>query len=95
MKTKKQMLIEFKENFSELSLDNNGYERLSSDILDKYKKEISDISSIIKLIDESFIEFNNFKPRNDGSFDLRYKSIWSYSPYFIGVRYLNINDIID
>ena len=93
MKTAKQKLIEFKENFPELTFDNNGYEYLSPEIRDKYKKEIGEISEIMKSLDSDFLEFNNFKPRSDGSFSIRYQGIYDRKTYFKGVCYLNINEI--
>ena len=93
MKTAKQKLIEFKDNFPELTFDNNGYEYLSPEIRDKYKNEITEISEIMKSIDSGFLEFNNFKPREDGSFSIRYQGIYDRQTYFKGVCYLNINEI--
>ena len=93
MKTAKTKLIEFKNNFPELTFNNNGYEYLSIETREKYKKEIAEISEIMKSIDSGFLEFNNFKPREDGSFSIRYQGIYDRQTYFKGVCYLNINEI--
>ena len=93
MKTAKTKLIEFKDNFPELTFNNNGYEYLSVETRNKYKKEIEEISEIMKSMDPDFVEFNNFKPRADGSFSIRYQGIYDRKTYFIGVCYININEI--
>ena len=93
MKTAKQKLIEFKKIFPELTFDNNGYEYLSPEIRDKYKKEIGEISEIMKSLDPDFLGFNNFKPRRDGSFSIRYQCYYDRISYFKGVHYLPIDEI--
>ena len=47
----------------------------------------------MKSLDPDFLEFNNFKPREDGSFAIRYQGIYDRQTYFKGVCYLNINEI--
>lgn len=83
-------LMEFKENYPKLLFDNNGYERLPFEIKETHKEQIQEISEILRKTVAGFVEFNNFKPRKDGSFAVRCQTEWSSS--FTGVTYLSIND---
>lgn len=89
----KRRLIKFQKEYPELTFDNNGFEYLSPDIKEKYKTQINEISELLKEFDENFVRFDNFKPihgKNE-EFYIRYQAHWSES--FIGVVYLNINEI--
>ena len=93
MKTIKDRLIELKKDYPALTFQNEGYKYLSKEVKEKYKDQIDEISEIMKKLDPRFTEFNNFKDRNDGSFAIRYQAYYDSSHSFIGVVYLNINEI--
>lgn len=81
-------LIKFKEKYPALTFDNNGYEYLSKEIKEKYKNEIKEISNILKKTIKGFVEFNNFKPRENNNFDIRVQYRWDRM--FTGVGYFKI-----
>jgi hypothetical protein len=75
-------LIELQKQFPKLTFDNNGYEY--ADLSDN-TKQVEEISEICSRHIEGFIRFNNFKPRKDGTFDVRCRYRWDSS--FRGVGY--------
>ena len=89
----KQRIIEIQKDYPELTLDNQGYEYLSKEIIDAHKEPIQELSELIKIIDPAFVEFNNFKPRKNNNFDIRFQCRWDKN--FIGVNYIDINDIYE
>lgn len=84
-------LSDFQREYPELTFDNSGYEYLSKDIQDKYAVQIAEIESILKEVVEGFVEFNNFKPRKDGSVDVRVQYKWD--EHFTGVGYFPLADV--
>ena len=85
---------ELKIQFPELTLDNKGYQYLPLETREKHKEQIKEIEDIlIKELNpiQSVIEFNNFKPRKNGGFDIRVQMYWNNS--FKGVSYIDINDL--
>lgn len=93
MKTNKikNRLIELQHLYPYLTFNNDGYEYLSLEIRNNHKEQISEISSLMKEIDPAYVEFFNFKPRKNGSFAIRYNCY--YDERFIGVNYLDINQL--
>jgi hypothetical protein len=83
-------LIMFQKKYPELTLNNNGYEYLNKEIQEKFKKQIKEISDILKIVIPEFVKFNNFKPRKDGSFSVRCQQ--HYDKTFKGVGYFHITD---
>ena len=79
-------LYQFK--YPELTFDNKGYKYLSKDIQERHKEQIKEISDILTETIERFRQFNNFKPRKDGSFDIRVQYAWDSN--YNGVGYFNI-----
>lgn len=75
-----------KEN-PELIFDNNGYEYLSKETKLKHKEVIDEITQMMKAHDRGFSRFDNFKPRKNGSLELRYQAVWDRNNGFIGVVY--------
>jgi len=88
--TNHEKLIAYQKDYPELTLDNQGYQYLSLKIQEERKKEIEEISKILKETVEGFRKFNNFKPRKNGSFDVRVQYAWDER--FDGVGYFPIND---
>jgi len=82
-------LVLFQKRYPELTFDNNGYQYLSREVQEKFKKEIDEISAILRETIKGFSKFNHFKPSKDGSFCVRCQ--YSWSDRFIGVGYFNIN----
>ena len=84
-------LTEYQKNFPQLTFDNDGYEYLPMEVRETHKVQITEIEEILKSVIDGFIEFNNFKPRRDGSFAVRYQCYWDET--FKGVGYLDINSL--
>lgn len=84
-------LILIKNKNPKLTINNNGYEYLSDEVKKLHKKEIIEITEILKLLIPDFVEFNNFKPRKNGSFAIRCQCRWS--SWFTGVCYFDIKDL--
>jgi len=82
-------LIELKDQFPELTFDNNGYEYLKKEIQESHKEQIEEIKTILKETIEGFVSFNHFKPRNREGFDIRCQYKWDAR--FVGVGYFDIN----
>lgn len=83
-------LLLFKKLYPELTFDNNGYEYLKPKVRETHKVQIEKIETILKKHIGGFCNFNNFKPRKNGSFDIRCQYHWDMS--FIGVGYFNIKE---
>lgn len=81
-------IIEIKNEHPELTFDNKGYQYLSFRIKDYHKKQIEELHNILRRHLEGFVEFNNFKPRKDNTFDIRVQYYWNER--FTGVGYFNI-----
>ena len=79
-------------NCPELIFDNRGYQYLPKEILKKYATECNVVKEIIerRLDQKGSIEFNNFKPRKDGTFALRFQG--RYDNSFFGVYYTDLED---
>ena len=87
-------LIELKDQFPELTFDNNGYEYLNREVQESHKEQIEEIKTILKETIKGFRSFNNFKPRESGTFDIRIQYLWGGSN-FVGVGYFNIELLRD
>lgn len=81
----------YQKDYPSLTFDNDGYEYLSSDVRREHKEQISEINKLLKTTLSGFVEFNNFKPRKNGAFAIRYQCYWDAS--FIGVGYINIEEL--
>lgn len=90
LQTNYEMLIKIQKDFPELTFDNNGYEYLDKEVKERHKEQINIISEILKKEINGFVRFDNFKPRKNGTFDVRIQYQWSIN--FHGVGYLNIED---
>jgi hypothetical protein len=74
----------------ELVFNNNGYERLSHEVVERNKEAITEIEKILKECVSGFVSFQNFKPRKDGTMAVRCQTRWS--DWFIGVSYFPLED---
>jgi len=95
-KTAYETLTEFQEKYPELTFDNVGYQYLSKKVQEGLHKEIKEIESILKKEILGFVQFNHFKPRRAGDFDIRCQYNWGAEEgrSFIGVGYFNIKEFI-
>ena len=89
--TNYETLVKIQKEFPELTFDNNGYEYLDKEVKERHKEQIDLISEILKKEIEGFIRFDNFKPRKNGTFDVRVQYYWDKSS-FSGVGYFKIED---
>lgn len=86
-------LMEIRKENPDLTFDNQGYEYLSPEVKEKHKEQIEEISSIMKKFFPYFRRFDNFKPRKDGTFSIRFQGDWSNS--FTGVYYFGEIDFTE
>jgi len=86
-------LITFQKDYLELTFQNNGFEYLSPEIREKHKKQIDEISEILKKHIKGFREFNNFFKLKDRSLSIRCQ--YDYDITFTGVGYFSIDDFKD
>ena len=84
-------LILLQKKYPKLTFDNNGYEYLDSSIKESHKEIIVEIENILNYSINRFVKFNNFKPRKDGSFDIRCQYMWN--EHFTGVGYFKIKEL--
>lgn len=83
-------LISLQKEYPELTFQNDGYEYLSKEILEKYKEQIKEISEILKAIIPGFVKFNNFKILNNKDIIIRCQYYWDET--FLGVGYFYIEE---
>lgn len=83
-------LISIQKEYPELTFQNEGYEYLSKEIINKHKEQIEEISNILKTTISGFVEFNNFKIYKNGDIMIRVQYHWD--KMFVGVGYFNIEE---
>lgn len=83
-------LVQIQKEHPELTLDNNGYEYLPRDVKERHKDVIEELEDLLGKSVEGFTEFNNFKPRTNGSIDVRVQYHWDSR--FIGVGYFPLSE---
>lgn len=77
-----------------LVFNNDGYEYLSKEIRESHKEAIAEIETILKTVFPKLTRFDNFKPRKNATRTaVRFQSIWTEEPYFIGVNYVALEDL--
>lgn len=82
-------LVAFQKDYPELTFQNNGYEYLDLEIREKHKKQINEISEILKKHIDGFVKFNNFFIDKNDVLKIRCQYRWDIS--FTGVGYFPIN----
>ena len=88
-------LNKIRQEYPELTFNNNGYEYLSSKIKEKHKKQIEEISEILKDTIPGFERFDNFRVKNDGAFSVRIQCNYNHGTdylSFIGVDYIDLEN---
>lgn len=83
-------LISIQKEYPELTFQNDGYEYLNKEIINKHKEQIEEISSILKSTIKGFVEFNNFKIDKTGGILIRCQYYWD--KMFVGVGYFPIEE---
>ena len=86
-----ERLVEIKNQYPELTFDNNGYEYIFAK-KEKHKEQVDEIEGILRKTIKGFSRFDNFKPRKDGTFDVRCQYVWDSKINFVGVGYFNIDE---
>jgi len=84
-------LRDLMEKYPQLIFDNNGYEKLSPEIVLTNKSAIKEIEVILKKYVKGFVSFQNFKPRKDGSIAVRYQVLYDDEGTFTGVAYTDLS----
>jgi hypothetical protein len=83
-------LSQLMHDFPELVFDNQGYQRLSKDVISRNQVGFDKVSEILKVTVSNFVEFQNFKPQNNGTFALRMQTRWDER--FTGVEYISLDN---
>jgi len=85
-------LLTFQKECPSLTFQNNGYEYIDNDKLNKKDiLVIKEISLILKKAIPEFVKFNNFKISKTGEITLRFQYNWDKS--FTGVGYLELQEL--
>lgn len=74
----------------DLVFNNNGYENLSKEVREANRDAIQHIEAILKECVKGFVSFQNFRPRKDGSTDVRYQVWYNDEGSFTGVAYTDL-----
>lgn len=80
--------------FPELTLQNNGYDYLSKEVIKENKEVISGVLDLIRDYIPTASKFYNFYPRKNGEFDVRIEYRWDDDIHFYGVGYFPIKDFV-
>ena len=83
-------LDQLRKQYPELTFNNDGYEDIPRDVRARNQDGQDAIEKLLKEAVLGFVKFQNFKPREDGSFAVRCQTKWS--PYFTGVTYFHLED---
>lgn len=83
-------LTKIMETNPDLVFNNDGYEKLSEEIVAANKDAIQSIEVILKECVKGFVSFQNFKPRKDGSTAVRYQVRYNDEGSFTGVAYTDL-----
>jgi hypothetical protein len=78
-------LNKLKEEYPELTFNNDGYQEIPAAIKEANADGINKIEELLKVAVFGFVRFQNFKPRKDGTFAIRCQTMWG--PSFRGVSY--------
>lgn len=85
-------LTKIMESNPDLIFDNDGYENLSSKVVEANKEAIQSIEAILRGCVKGFVSFQNFKPRRYGSTAVRYQVYYNDDRSFIGVAYTDLEE---
>ena len=85
-----ERLILIQKEYPELTFQNDGFEYLDTEIINKHKEQIEEISKILKYIIPGFVKFNNFFIKKNGDITIRCQ--YHYDKLFVGVGYFNIEE---
>jgi hypothetical protein len=83
-------LLEIQKEYLELTFQNDGYEYINPVVLEAHAHVIKEIDQIMKVLDPSYVKFNNFKLNKNGGYSARYQCYWSSS--FVGVSYMEMQE---
>lgn len=89
-----EKITEIKNNYPELTFNNEGYQYLSNEVKGKYNEQIEGVKNLIKSVFPYITEFNNFKPKHDGTFSIRCQGYYDEVTYFQGVYYFNESNFL-
>lgn len=83
-------LTKLMEEYPDLVFDNHGYENIPEQVREASIKGHDKVEAILKERVTGFVEFQNFKPRSDGTVAVRCQTYWNES--FIGVSYFSMEN---
>ncbi len=93
-----QKLKDLKDQYPQLTFNNDGYQYLPKDVRESHKLAIEEIESLLKTLIIGFVSFSNFKPRSNGDIVVRYQVIYDNDPNsgmcgFTGVAYTTFEEL--
>ena len=83
-------LNKLREQYPELTFNNDGYQNIPKDVRARNQEGQKAIEALLRQSVKGFVEFQNFKPRKDGSFAVRCQTKWT--ELFIGVSYIPLEN---
>lgn len=83
-------LNKLREQYPELTFNNDGYEDIPKDVRARNQEGQEAIEKLLRESVSGFVTFQNFKPRKDGSFAIRCQTKWDQ--YFTGVSYFPLEN---
>jgi len=85
-----QELNNLREQYPELTFNNDGYENIPDAVRARNKQGHDNIEALLKKSVQGFVRFQNFKPRKDGSIAVRCQMYCDQK--FVGVTYIPLED---
>ena len=83
-------LNKLREEYPALTFNNEGFQNIPNDVREANIEGQNKIEELLQKSVKDFVRFQNFKPRKDGSFDIRCQTKWA--PWFTGVSYFPLEN---
>lgn len=83
-------LNKLREEYPDLTFNNDGYQNIPVEIREANKTGQQKIEELLKEAVKGFVEFQNFKPRKDGTYAVRCQTKWDAQ--FTGVSYFPLEN---
>ena len=86
-------LLLISQEYPELIFQNDGYEYLSPEVMERNAKGVQRVNDIMRIVDTFFVSFTNFKVTSGYKMTIRYQKYYNDEPSFIGVSYVLLEHI--
>jgi hypothetical protein len=77
-------------DYPDLTFESKGYEEIPDNVKEANAEGIAKVEEVLKQCVKSFVRFQNFKPRKDGTVAVRCQTRWSAG--FTGVSYFPLEN---